>query len=68
MHPDNDLRILPEPDDSQNGRNLAHYECPRDEILAPLSDPDLAVIIAAWHRLPQALRAGIRAMVDSAGK
>jgi hypothetical protein len=27
------------------------------------TDPDLAEINAAWHRLPEALRAGIVAMV-----
>jgi hypothetical protein len=31
-----------------------------------VSDPDLAIVIAAWPRLPRALRAGIVAMVKAA--
>jgi hypothetical protein len=29
-------------------------------------DPHLAAVIEAWHRLPEALRAGIVAMVKAA--
>ena len=29
----------------------------------PRSDPDLAVVVDAWPRLPEALKAGILAMV-----
>jgi hypothetical protein len=32
------------------------------------SDPDLAVVIEAWDRLPEAIRAGIVAMVRAASK
>ena len=31
------------------------------------TDPDLAAVIAAWDRLPEAVRAGIVAMVRAAG-
>lgn len=31
-------------------------------------DPDLAAIVAAWPELPEALRAGILAMVKAASK
>jgi len=30
------------------------------------SDPDLAAIVAAWSELPEAIRAGIMAMVRAA--
>jgi hypothetical protein len=30
------------------------------------SDPDLAAVVAAWHDLPEAIRAGILAMVKVA--
>jgi hypothetical protein len=32
------------------------------------TDPDLATVIAAWDRLPAAVRAGIVAMVQAASK
>jgi hypothetical protein len=32
------------------------------------TDPDLAVIIDAWDRLPEAVKAGIVAMVKAAAK
>jgi hypothetical protein len=32
------------------------------------TDPDLAAIIDAWDRLPEAIRAGIMAMVRAASK
>jgi hypothetical protein len=34
---------------------------------AELNDPDLAAVVAAWDRLPGAVRAGIVAMVRAAG-
>jgi hypothetical protein len=33
---------------------------------AALDDPDLAAVIDAWDRLPEAVRAGIVAMVKAA--
>jgi len=33
---------------------------------APHLPPDLAHLVAAWHRLPPAIRAGIVAMVEAA--
>jgi len=33
----------------------------------PPGDPDLAHIVAAWSRLPKAIKAGILAMVQAAG-
>ena len=32
------------------------------------TDPDLSAVIAAWHTLPPALRAGIAAMVRAAAR
>ena len=32
------------------------------------TDPDLAVVIDAWDRLPEAVRAGIVAIVQAAGR
>ena len=32
------------------------------------TDPDLTTIVNAWHRLPEAVRAGIVAMVEAASK
>jgi hypothetical protein len=32
------------------------------------TDPDLTAVIDAWHTLPEALRAGIVAMVKAAKK
>jgi hypothetical protein len=32
------------------------------------TDPDLAAVVAAWDRLPEAVRAGIVAMVKAASK
>ncbi len=37
------------------------------EIAPEVADPDLAAVIAAWPDLPAALRAGIVAMIRSAG-
>ena len=31
------------------------------------TDPDLATVMAAWHKLPEAIKAGILAMVRAAG-
>jgi hypothetical protein len=31
------------------------------------TDPDLAAVVDAWDRLPEAVRAGIVAMVQAAG-
>jgi len=36
-------------------------------ILPPPTDPDLARVLAAWPRLPEAIKAGILAMVQVAG-
>ncbi len=36
-------------------------------ISLPPADPDLAQILAAWPRLPEAIKAGILAMVQAAG-
>jgi hypothetical protein len=33
-----------------------------------LDDPDLAAVVAAWERLPAAVKAGIVAMVQAAAK
>jgi hypothetical protein len=38
--------------------HMLHDTCP--------SDPDLAVVVAAWPSLPEAIRAGILAMVKAA--
>jgi hypothetical protein len=35
---------------------------------AASNDPDLAAVIDAWDRLPEAIRAGIVAMVKAASK
>ncbi len=32
------------------------------------SDPDLALVAEAWHRLPEAVRAGIVAMIKAVPK
>jgi len=34
----------------------------------PCRDPDLQLLIKAWSTLPEAIRAGILAMVRAAGK
>jgi hypothetical protein len=41
---------------------------PTDDCQTAPIDPDLAVVIAAWARLPAAVRAGIVAMVQAAAK
>ena len=46
-----------------NGTPLAHH-LPTDN--RPTSSPDLELVIASWSDLPEALRAGILAMVKSA--
>jgi hypothetical protein len=54
------------------------YESPRDlpisaksgaksGALAPVFDPDLAVIVASWPTLPSPIKAAILALVDTAG-
>jgi hypothetical protein len=35
---------------------------------AALTDPDLAAVVNAWDRLPEAVRAGILAMVKAASE
>ena len=35
--------------------------------LSPPTDPDLARLVAAWPRLPNAIKAGIAALVQAAG-
>jgi hypothetical protein len=37
-------------------------------VSGPDADPDLAAVISAWPGLPQALKAGIVAMVKTAGE
>jgi len=37
-------------------------------VTGAVADPDLAAVIAAWSKLPQAIRAGILAMVRAAAK
>jgi hypothetical protein len=37
---------------------VRHDTCP--------TDPDLTIVVDAWNRLPEAVRAGIVAMVKSA--
>ena len=54
--PDNGLRVATEP--------LAHY-LPTDTCQSP---SDLALVIEAWPTLPEAIRAGIIAMVRSASR
>jgi hypothetical protein len=48
------------------------HDGPKQGLLANLetlpADLDLAVVVAAWHDLPPALRAGILAMVKGARK
>jgi hypothetical protein len=34
----------------------------------PRTDPDLGAIVAAWSELPEAIKAGILAMVKAAAK
>ena len=34
----------------------------------PYRDPDLQLLIKAWSTLPEAIRAGIKAMIQAAGK
>jgi hypothetical protein len=34
---------------------------------AAIADPDLAAVVEAWGRLPDAIRAGILALVKAAG-
>jgi hypothetical protein len=38
------------------------------EIAGALNDPDLAAVVQAWDRLPEAVRAGIVAMFEAAAK
>jgi hypothetical protein len=59
------------PGKCQKGKNKANS--PDKQSLAPplihddcQTDPDLATIIDAWGRLPEAVRAGIVAMVKAA--
>jgi hypothetical protein len=40
--------------------SLLHDNCP--------DDPELAAVVAAWPRLPEAIRAGIMAMMSAALK
>ena len=54
----------------QNGGNpqrtaqkAAYVRNPTDPDSTPESDPDLAAIVTAWPTLPEAIRAGIVAMV-----
>jgi hypothetical protein len=46
--------------DSSVGHHLATDTCQ--------TDPDLATVVDAWDRLPEAVRAGIVAMVKAAAK
>jgi hypothetical protein len=64
------------PDGQSEGQVLAHDICQKIstlEALAPIGhvhelDPDLAAVVAAWDRLPEAVKAGIVAMVRAASK
>ena len=55
-NPHQDLRLSP----GSLGHHLATDTCQ--------TDPDLALVNAAWDRLPKAVRAGIVAMVKAAVK
>jgi hypothetical protein len=48
----------------QTSQDFAHY-LPTDTCQ---TDPDLAAVVAAWPELPEAIRAGILAMVKAASK
>jgi hypothetical protein len=37
-------------------------------VTGAVRDPDLAAVVAAWPALPPAIRAGILAMVNAAGR
>jgi hypothetical protein len=45
---------------------LPNDTCQTPPISAPLADPDLAAVVDAWPALPEAIKAGILAMVKVA--
>jgi len=59
-------------DGKQERLRLVHQGTPidppviQDTLTDPMIDPDLVTVIGAWDGLPEALRAGIVAMVRSA--
>ena len=59
-HPRKTLLISPTPAVPPLGHQLATDTCQ--------TDPDLAAVIDAWDRLPEAVRAGIVAMVQATAK
>ena len=56
----NELRDVSLPDGPSEGHDLAHDACQ--------TDPDLALVHAASDRLPEAVRAGMVAMVKAAAR
>jgi hypothetical protein len=61
---------IPESGGSKNGNNQASFG-PCEGVPAsapqPLTDPELAAVMAAWPTLPPAIRAGIMALVKVGG-
>ena len=47
---------------------LPNDTCQTPPISAPLADPDLAAVVDAWPALPEAIKAGILAMVNAASE
>jgi hypothetical protein len=47
---------------STQAQKAAHFSAEQ-----PAGDPDLAALVDAWPSLPEAIRAGILAMVQAAG-
>ncbi len=39
--------------------------CPPKNVSSPLTDPDLARLVALWPKLPDAIKAGISALVNA---
>jgi hypothetical protein len=63
----------PKPDvRNQQCGNALRFSTPPDSHPIPTdtcqNDPDLAAVVEAWARLPEAIRAGIMAMVKAASK
>jgi hypothetical protein len=57
------------PSSRQNATDIDTIRDPSATENAPstrvVADPDLAIVVDSWHRLPEAIRAGILAMVKS---
>ncbi len=63
MRPQADsFKTAPSNDLGQPAPSVAHY-LPTDTCK---TDPDLSAVVAAWPELPEAIRAGIVAMVKAA--